>query len=153
MDNINNSNLGQELGWDAEITQESQFILLPAGDYDFTIKALERGRFAGSDKMCACNMATITLEVRDPATGEAVELKDSLYLNSKAEWKLSQFFLAIGQKKHGEPLRPNWNAVVGSRGKCEITINEYQKDGETRKNNRIRNYKEYTRPSFQNGRF
>ena len=91
--------------------------------------------------------------MRDPATGEAVELKDSLYLNSKAEWKLSQFFLAIGQKKHGEPLRPNWNAVVGSRGKCEITINEYQKDGETRKNNRIRNYKEYTRPSFQNGRF
>ena len=40
MDNYNNSNLGQELGWDAEISQESQFVLLPAGDYDFTIKAL-----------------------------------------------------------------------------------------------------------------
>ena len=33
---------------------------------------------------------------------------------------LSAFFGAIGQKKHGEPLRMNWNSVIGAKGVCRI---------------------------------
>ena len=45
---------GHELGWDDTIQEESEFIILPAGDYDFTVKSYERGRFNGSEKMSAC---------------------------------------------------------------------------------------------------
>lgn len=149
----NNMNLGEEFGWDDEISQESEFILLPAGTYDFVVESVERGRFPGSDKMCACNSATLTLVVKDPETGNDVRIRDTLYLNRKAEWRMSQFFLCIGQKKHGEPLRPNWSDVPGSKGKLELAINEYMKDGQKRTNNRVKNYKEFTRPSFQAGKF
>ena len=33
------SEFEKELGWDDVIEKESDFTLLPAGDYDFTIKA------------------------------------------------------------------------------------------------------------------
>ncbi len=148
----NNADLGSEIGWDDEITRESEFVLLPEGNYDFTVESLERGRFAGSEKMSPCNMATLTLVVKNPETGEDVKIKDTLYLNSKAEWRISQFFLGIGQKKHGEPLRPNWNAVPGSKGRLELTVNTYQKDGESRKNNRVSKYLEH-KPAFKAGTF
>ena len=144
--------MGKELGWDDSIEKESNFILLPEGTYDYTVKTVERGRFPGSDKMCACNMATVTLTVSDPASGEEVDIRDNLYLNSKAEWKLSQFFLSIGQKKHGEPLRMNWNAVPGSKGRCEISVNRYSKDGQDRENNRVKTYLDFA-PKFQKGSF
>ena len=46
----------RELGWDDEIEKDGgSFILLPAGDYNFTVAKFERGRFQGSDK---CLLAT-----------------------------------------------------------------------------------------------
>lgn len=135
------SELGKELSWDSEISKESEFEILPEGVYDFTISALERGRFAGSDKMCACPSANLTLEVKDPVTGKSGKIFDTLYLNDKAEWRLSQFFTAIGQKKKGEPLRPNWNAVELSKGKLKLSINKYtDKNGNSKENNRVAEY-------------
>ena len=41
-------------GWDDEINNESSdFVLLPEGDYDFTVDKFERARFDGSEKMPA----------------------------------------------------------------------------------------------------
>lgn len=100
---------------------------------------MQRGRFPGSDKMCACNTAELTLVIVDN-DGKEHQVFESLKLNSKMEWLLSQFFLCIGQKKKGEALRPNWNAVPGSRGMAEITVNEYKdKNGNAKKNNRSAN--------------
>ena len=40
--------------WDSEINNESsEFVLLPEGDYDFTVEKFERGTFDGSDKLPA----------------------------------------------------------------------------------------------------
>ena len=47
-----------ELAWDAEISKEAEFELLPAGTYDFTVENFERGRYAGSDKMKPCPTAS-----------------------------------------------------------------------------------------------
>lgn len=129
-----------ELSWDSEISKESEFELLPAGTYKFTVQSVERGRFAGSEKMNACPSATMSLKLSGPDGTEGT-VQDTLYLNSKAEWKLSQFFTSIGQKKKGETLRMNWNLVPGSSGELELTVNEYTaKDGSQKKNNRVGKY-------------
>lgn len=38
----------RELGWDDEIVKESDFILLPEGDYNFKVAGFERARHEGS---------------------------------------------------------------------------------------------------------
>lgn len=151
----NNIDIGQELGWDDEISQEMEFELLPAGTYDFKVESMERGRFGGSEKMAPCNMANLRLQVYDPISGKSGSVFDTLYLNSKAEWRLSQFFTAIGQKKKGEPLRPNWTMVPGSSGKVEIEINRYQdKNGNQKENNKVKRYIQKDEPkSFTAGTF
>lgn len=143
--------MNMELDWNSTIEKESEFELLPEGTYDFTVESMERGRFAGSEKMSACPQANLTLIVHD---GDLQgKIFDTLYLHSKAEWRLSQFFTAIGQKKKGEPLQPNWNLVPGSTGKLELTINEYEKNGEKRKNNRVSRYIPKENKTFTPGQF
>ncbi len=107
-----------ELDWESEIVNDAQeFILLEDGDYNFTVMAVERGRFNGSDKMPACNVAKVKLKIENPI-GE-VTLVHQLMLHSKVDWKLAEFFVSIGLKKKGEPFRMTWN-IAGYTGKCRI---------------------------------
>ena len=119
------ADLGQEIGWDDEIENEgADFEPLPEGTYEFEVRTMQRGRFPGSDKMCACNTAGLTLVIVDN-DGKEHQVCESLKLNSKMEGLLS----------------PNWNAVPGSRGMAEITVNEYKdKNGNAKKNNRVGKY-------------
>ena len=143
------------LGWNDEITKDDEFELLPAGVYDFKVESLERGYFDGSEKMSACPKADLTLIVHDPVTGKEGKIFESLFLHSKSEWRLSQFFTAIGQKKKGEPLRMDWNKVPGSSGRLELTVNEYtsKKDGSKRQNNRVGRYLPKEIKTFTPGQF
>lgn len=136
-------NTERELGWDDEIEKDgSNFVLLPDGDYNFTVTKFERGRFAGSDKMPPCNQAKLELTVHSPEHGDVV-IFHNLFLHTKTEGLLSNFFAGIGQKKKGEKLRMNWNAVIGSRGKCNIKINKYLSKGEERANNQVQKFYPY----------
>lgn len=138
-----NNEMERELGWDDEIEKDSgEFILLPEGDYNFTITKFERGRFNGSDKMPACNQAKLELTIHSPEYGD-VTVFHTLFLHTKTEGLLSNFFAGIGQKKKGERARMNWNAVVGSRGKCEIKQNHYTTKGEERVNNKVHKFYDY----------
>ena len=126
------ADLGKEIGWDDAIENEGTEPL-PEGTYEFTVASMERAHFGGSEKMAPCNVANLDLLIKDK-DGKEHHVFDSLYLNSKAEWRLSQFFLCIGQKKKGEALRPNWNEVPCSTGKVEVMINEYvDKNGNKRR--------------------
>lgn len=118
------------LGWDEEISQESEFILLDEGDYSYKVEQVEKSYFNGSEKMAPCPQAIIHLLVNDQ-----VKVKTNLFLNTKSEWKLSEFFVSIGQKKKGEPLKMNWAKVQGSTGKLTISHREYngQKYNEVKK--------------------
>ena len=128
----------REFGWEDEIVNESGgYELIPEGDYDFTVTRVERARFQGSEKVPPCNMAKVTFTIWGP--DDKIEIIDNFLLCSKFEWKLSALFLAIGQKKHGEPLRMNWNAVTGAKGKCKVYIDNYKKkDGTDGKSNKIK---------------
>lgn len=143
---MNEMNNNRELGWEDEITKEAEFTLLPEGDYDFEVISMERGRSKGSEKLPPCNMAIVTLRVTD---GRGVTtIKENLILHTSIEWKLSQFFISIGLKKHGEPLRMQWNSVVGKKGRCKVTVESYtDKYGETKKINRVAKYYDYISPA------
>lgn len=127
----------REFGWDDEIQQDgSPFHVLPEGDYHFTVKKFERARHSGSEKIPACNKAILTVSVSSAeASGDVLT---NLFLHSKFEWKLCQFFTSIGQRKHGEAMRMNWGAVPGATGICHVGIRKWTgSDGKERENNEI----------------
>ena len=140
--------------WNDTIVKDDEYELFPEGIYDFRVEILERGRFEGSEKMSACPQANLTLAITDPVSGKRGQIKDTLFLHSKAEWKLSQFFTAIGQKKKGEPLAMNWNAVPGSTGRLELSINQYtDRNGNKAENNRVKKYLPKEQKVFTPGQF
>lgn len=135
------NNIERELGWDDEIEKDGgEFVVLPPGDYNFTVTKFERGRFTGSDKMPACNQAKLELTVHSPEYGDVIVFHN-LFLHTKTEGLLSNFFAGIGQKRKGEKLRMNWNAVVGARGRLKLEINTFRgRDGQERTNNQVKSF-------------
>jgi len=104
--------------WDSEIEQDSEFKLLDAGDYDFTIVNFERGQYDGSEKLPACKMATVSFKVGNDK--DTVTLTDRFYLCSIMEWKLSQLFKSVGLKEEGKKAKMDWNALPGKSGRCKV---------------------------------
>lgn len=142
------------LDWGSTIVKDDEYIILPEGTYNFTVESIERGRFEGSEKLSACPQANLTLRVSNPIDGTEGKVFESLKLHSKMEWKLSQFFASIGQKKKGEPLVMNWNTVPGSTGTLELEINHYTKnDGSKGENNRVKKFLPKEQKSFVPGKF
>ena len=130
------------MDWDDIIENDGQeFVVLPEGDYTFTVTNFERGRFPGSAKIPACNKATISISI-DNDKGIATSRFD-LILYRTLEWKIASFFRCIGQKKHGEKVAMNWNDIVGARGRAHIRPRIYIKDGEERQVNDVEHFYDY----------
>lgn len=109
----------RELGWEETIENDGpDFIIIPDGDYEFEIVGFERGRHNGSEKLPPCNMATVSIKINSPEGSTTI--KHKLFLHSKTEGMLCAFFTGIGQRKKGEKVTMNWNAVIGSIGKCQV---------------------------------
>lgn len=139
MENYNSNDMAA-LAWDSVIQEESSgFTLLPPGEYDFKVLELKRGYHNGSEKLPPCNKAELEIEVTG-AEG-TIKLTHNLFLHQKTEGLLSAFFIAIGLKKHGEPLAMNWSAVPGARGRCKVKVREWNNDkGEPRQSNQIERF-------------
>lgn len=144
-------NMERELQWDDEIQNDGpKFVLLPVGEYNFTVEKFERGRHNGSENLPACNKAVLTLKIHGGEHGDTTINNHNLFLHSKTEGFLSQFFTAIGQKKEGEAVRMNWNAVMGAKGRCKVVHNKFMSKGEERVNNQVDTflpYEEYLKHS------
>lgn len=117
----------REFEWDDTIVNDSSFVELPEGDYDFEIDHYERGRFQGSDKIPPCNMAIVYFNVQAP-DGQVATIRENFILHSRLEWKLSELFTSVGLKKKGEELRMNWNALEGMKGRAHVTLDTDKKD-------------------------
>lgn len=113
-----------ELDWDSEISQESSYTILPEGEYPFSVASFERGYHNGSDKLPPCNKAILTIEIDGGKLGKST-VKHNLFISRRTEGLLCEFFISIGLKKHGEPLRMNWAAVPGAKGRCKVGIRTY----------------------------
>lgn len=138
---------GHELGWDDEIQQESSFVLLPEGDYCFTVEKFDRARHAGSAKVPPCNKAIVHFRVFS-SDGSSALLTENLFLHTAMEWKLSEFFASIGMKQKGQAAQMNWSQVCGKSGVCHVKIRTYdKKDGGKGEANQIdKLYPSYDQP-------
>lgn len=147
------SELEREFEWDDEIEKDSSdFILLPEGDYDFTVESFERARHNGSEKLPPCNKAILKLRIETPEGAALVN--QNLFLHTKTEGMISAFFTAIGQKKKGEKIKMNWNAVIGAKGRCKIGIHEWTgDDGEKRQGNQVKKFYPFEEKQFKAGVF
>lgn len=142
MSEYTENNIDRALDWDDEISQENEFIILPEGEYSFKVTGFERAEYEGGDKIPPCKKAVIYLYIEAP-NGDSTVVKENLMLHTKMEWKLSEFFISIGQKKHGEPLRPKWNEIIGATGRCKLGIREWKgNDGTVRQSNQVQKYLE-----------
>lgn len=121
------SDKGRELGWDEQIENDGpEFITLPEGDYNFEVVGFERGRHGGSAKLPACNKAIVDIKIEGKEGSTTI--KHNLFLHTITEGMLCAFFTGIGQRKKGEKVTMNWNAVVGSRGKCKVGVKKWTND-------------------------
>lgn len=130
---------GRELGWNDEIENDgSDFVLLPAGEYPFRVTGFERARFAPKPgaKIPACPTAKLAIEIDGQTT-----LTHNLYLHTKCEGLLCQFFRAIGARKHGERIVMDWGKVVGASGHCVVDVRDWTgRAGETKQSNEIKKF-------------
>lgn len=129
--------IGRELDWDESIElNPATYVLLPEGEYTFTVMNFERQRFPGSAKLPACPKAELTLQV-DSAQGTAT-IKHNLFLHTKTSGLLSAFFISIGQGKQGDVVRMDWSKAKGATGRAKIGVRTYtKKDGSEGQSNEI----------------
>lgn len=128
------------MDWDSAIESDGQqFIVLPEGDYSFTVTGFERGRYPGSTKIPPCNKASLTLTIELP-DGQVATCREDLILYRTIEWKLASFFRAIGQKKTGERVVMDWTKVMGARGRAHFKPRAYIKDGSEHTINSVDHY-------------
>lgn len=155
---MENNTVDRELDWNEEISKESEFTLLSDGDYNFTVVSFERARHNGSAKLPPCNKAVLKIKIDGGELGSTT-ITHNLFLHTKCEGMLSEFFISIGQKKHGEKLAMNWNSVPGSTGKCKVYIDNYTRnDGTEGQSNKIKRFlepltsNETAKPSWGSGK-
>ena len=118
------------IGWDDEVSEKdagssenNEFVVLPPGEYPFTIVKKELGKFKGSEKLSACNMVKIELIVDGGDKGKAY-VYHRFYMHTKMLWKIYQFLQAIGLHKSGDGAGPiPWNSVKkGMKATCHVTV-------------------------------
>lgn len=137
------------MDWDSEISKDSEFVLLPAGEYPFKVVKFEKGYHNGSANLDPCKKAMLTIEVCD-SKGQKATVTHNLFLHRKVEGLICAFFTAIGQRKHGEAIHPNWGAVLGSTGRCKVGVRNWtSKDGKPMQSNEIEKFLEPTAPTPQ----
>lgn len=121
---------------------EGSYIELAEGDYTFTVKDVERGRFPGSAKLPACFKAIVNLDIECPQG--IAHGKVDLIMHTSLKWKLAQFFRCIGMKKHGEQLTMDWDAVPGRRGRAHFKPRAYtDRNGTIRHANELDSFYDY----------
>lgn len=119
--------------WEDEIVndgEDKEFIVLEPGEYAFEVNKFERSTYTPSAnaKTPACKMALVTIKI-STKEGDCY-IVDKFPMASTMEWKISSFFRSIGMKKHGEPIKIDWEGAIGKTGICKVTKTEgTKKDG------------------------
>ncbi|MBQ8556171.1 MAG: hypothetical protein IJ438_09925 [Clostridia bacterium] len=131
MSELYNNQQPRELNWDDPIANEDiELPFLPDGDYPFQVVSFEKARHNPREggKLPPCNKAILTVRVTDRMSGRTADIRHSLFLHTSMEWRLCEFFSAIGQRQKGETLKMDWSRIVGSSGLCKIKKQE-RRDG------------------------
>lgn len=126
-----------EFDWDTPIKNDAEErTLFPVG----TVVEFEVTKFEQARTQKNAPMAKLTLSCE--SEGNFAVLSEVLVLMASCEWKLCKFFTAIGQRKTGETLTPQWNKVEGSKGFAVLGIRTYVKEGKEHEVNEVTAYLE-----------
>lgn len=137
-------NENEFLSWDdAFVAEESEFTLLPAGDYPYKVTKMERKIYDGNSSKIqnGTPMVELTLSIDGGEKGTTV-VSERIFMLKRFSWKLTEFFTSIGQPVViGQPFKPNWQTVIGSKGMAKVEVNNYTNSkGEPGQNNRVKNF-------------
>ena len=110
----------EELDLNGAVENESQFVDIPVGDYEGIIDHCEVG-VCPWDNPDLNGKKMLTVFINLMVGGQETQIRDNIVLVRKMEWKLSQFFLGTGQKKHGEPL-PNLGKAIREAAGLRVRI-------------------------------
>jgi len=114
--------------WDGPIKKSAEeFVVLDAGDYDFTVTGFERAHYEGGERLPACPMAIVKLRISSIKGDTTVT--DKLRLCSEMEWRISSFFESIGMKKKDEEFLMDWDHIIGKHGRVRVTKDEGRNAG------------------------
>lgn len=113
---------------------------LPEGDYTFKITKFNRGRYNGSERMPACNVAELTLYCDDGKNKGS--FLHRIYMVESQVWKLSALARALGWAEPGSSeCVMRWDEILGASGRCKVAIRNYQKrDGSLGKSNEVKTF-------------
>lgn len=144
MARIENENIALDWGEELVAPEEHANVILEEGTYAFDVIEFTRGRFPGSDKLCACPQAEVLLLLHG-SNGNTPTVKERFQLNSKMLWKLVPFLKSIGlvdeTLKNGEKFTVDWNGVEGSHGVCYVEPGSFTgSDGNEVPVNRVTRY-------------
>ena len=131
------------LTWDSGfVAEESEFVVLDPGVCKFTVKNFERKIYDGKSDKIPNGTPYAEIEMEFVGTKGKTTVRERLYLLKRMQWKLTEFFTAIGQNPViGQTFMPNWNAVIGSSGYAELEVNHYKdNNGNDRSNNRTNKF-------------
>ena len=112
------ANQASSYGFDDEIDEGQENIILPDNIYKFQVFKMERGEYEGSSKMPACKTVDLTLLVN--YQGETVFVNKRFFLTSNNTNQIFRFFLSIGdQPGPNGKIRMNWPGCIGKTGYYE----------------------------------
>jgi len=129
---------GYELDWDSTIENDEQqaFVLVPEGDYNFTVDHIDRTYVGNeSEKYAGAKMATVYMNIQVPGQDD-VQIRENFILHSNFAWKIGSLLVSVGLKKKGEPISGNyWSRLPGTRGRCKVVQNASKKNPDQKFNN------------------
>ena len=116
-----------------EQNERNDFFVFDEGD-EVTFEVTEFTKAISSNNN---PMAKLELKLSDDEGHEA-KCFEKLVLCDKMTWRLKEFLVSIGQaKSDSTTLSPRWNAVKGAKGRCNVEIESYEKDGHPRRINKV----------------
>lgn len=113
---------GDTIAWE----DAPEYVVLPPGNYEFTVMNWDRGHYEGNPATgkIACNTARVTVAVEtDKGTAYA---KYTFYLKKSAIGFVRDFFLCIGLMKKGEAFTPDFDKAIGCKGMAQFDNRPYK---------------------------
>ena len=115
----------------------------PEGDYVFCVTEFEIG-ISNGQKTAGCEKYEVTLEIEGPGN----QVFENMIDHESCSWKIDTFLKSAGvklakgeafefRKDTAERKGVRWVNPLGLRGHCRLIVEEYEKNGQKRKTNRV----------------
>lgn len=127
------------MDWDSSLdeaeakTAASDFELLPDGEYEIEIKKLEKDSYTAGpgSKISSCPLAIVHV-IAKSSDGKRNYFRERLYIHEDNKWRLFQFFVCLGLRKHGDgKSNMPWAQVEGATGRAKLGHRVSKTNGES----------------------